>query len=244
MILQAQKVSISFGSFKAVDNVSLSLENGCRHALIGPNGAGKTTLINLLSGAIKPHTGVITLQDLDITNLSMSLRAKSGLLRTYQINTLFEDLTVLQSVLVPVFVQQQKSLCWWRSLRRQSTSIERAYYWLEYLGLAKIADQKVRYLPYGQQRLLEIALALACEPKVLLLDEPAAGLPTAEGMQMLETINKLPSDLAVLLIEHDMDIVFKFANKITVLAQGSVIAQGTPKEIKSNADVQEVYLGN
>ena len=244
MILQAQNISISFGSFKAVDNVSLSLENGARHALIGPNGAGKTTLINLLSGAIKPQSGSIQLQKENITNLAMSTRANLGLVRTYQINTLFADLTVLQSLLVPVFVQQKKSLCWWRSLRRQAPSLERAYYWLEYLGLEKLADHKVRYLPYGQQRLLEIALALACEPKVLLLDEPAAGLPSAEGMQMLETINKLPSDLAVLLIEHDMDIVFKFANQITVLAQGAVIAQGTPEQIKSNTDVQQVYLGN
>lgn len=244
MILQAQQLSVSFGNFKAVDNVDLSLQHGARHALIGPNGAGKTTLINMLSGAIMPQTGKINLQQQDITNLTMTSRAQLGLVRTYQINTLFPDLTVLQSILIPVLQQQKKSLCWWQSLRRQNTSNEKAYHWLSYLGLEGIAKQKVRYLPYGQQRLLEIALALACEPKVLLLDEPAAGLPAADGRQILETINKLPLNIAILLIEHDMDIVFNFANQLTVLAQGAVIAQGPPEQIKSNPDVQEVYLGN
>ena len=241
--LETRNVSKAFGKLVVSDNVSLALPRGARHALIGPNGAGKTTLINLITGILMPDTGAVLLNGEDITALEPNARVKRGLSRTFQINTLFPQLTPLESVTAAICERDGKSGRWLTSLAGHGAAIDEAFELLSRVGLAEAATKPTRDLAYGQQRLLEIALALATKPKVLLLDEPAAGVPKSESAALFDVIAALPEDISILFIEHDMNLVFSFASSITVLVQGAILTEGTPDEIAHDPRVREVYLG-
>jgi branched-chain amino acid transport system ATP-binding protein len=241
--LRTEGLTKRWGLFHANSDVSLTLRSGARHALIGPNGAGKTTLINLLSGALEPSAGQVFLEGEDITRLPQHLRVKRGMTRTFQINTLFAGLTVLESVLLAICERKGLQGRMFSTLASLHPEIEEAQALLATLRLARDADTPTRSLAYGRQRLVEIALALATGPRVLLLDEPAAGIPSAESAELFEVIAALPRDVTILFIEHDMSLVFRFAEWITVLAGGEVLAEGTPAQIAADARVREVYLG-
>lgn len=243
-VLQARELSVSFGKLNAVHAVTLTLQEGERHALIGPNGAGKTTLINILTGGVAPDRGQVLLDGRDVTQWTADERSRRGLVRTFQVNSLFPDLTPLLSLVLAICEREDIGHQWWRSLLRQTAAFDEAAYWLSQLDLDGVASKPVAHLTYGQQRLLEIALALACRPRVLILDEPAAGLPAYQSRAMLDVINALPDDISVLLIEHDMHLVFGFAHTISVLAQGEIIARGTPDQIAADPGVRRIYLGN
>ena len=242
-LLRIQGLSYSFGELRANDGVDLDVARGARHALIGPNGAGKTTLINLLSGRLAPTSGHIELAGRPITHLSEDARVRRGLARTFQINALFPALSARESILLAVFEQQRMAGRWWRAVRAHTAQRAIADELLGRLGLEADADRPVRELAYGRQRLLEIALALATRPQVLLLDEPAAGLPTAAGIELYEVLGRLPADMSIVLIEHDMDLVFRFARTITVLVGGRVLCEGPPDRVAADPLVREVYLG-
>jgi branched-chain amino acid transport system ATP-binding protein len=242
--LQTQGLGIRFGDFRAVDEVSLTLEPGARQALIGPNGAGKTTLINLLTGVLRPSAGRIRLGGEDIGALSCDRRARLGLVRTFQINTLFPSLTPLLSVMLAISEREGLGAVWWRPLRRHTAVRDEAHALLARLRLDAQADVPVAELAYGKQRLLEIALALAARPRILLLDEPAAGVPVDESGELFEVIDQLPADISVLFIEHDMNLVFRFSRRISVLVAGRILAEGSPAEIARDPLVREVYLGS
>jgi len=224
-------------------DIDLHLPQGVRYALIGPNGAGKTTLINLITGMLRPDAGRIALGEEDITSLKPDARVKRGLARTFQINTLFPHLTALEAVTLAVLEREGHSKTWWRPLPAYRGAIDEAHCILRPLNLEKAAYRLTRELAYGQQRLLEIALALATRPRVLLLDEPAAGVPKDESAELFEAISGLAQDLTVLFIEHDMNVVFRFASRIIVMVGGRILVQGSPQEIAANARVREVYLG-
>ncbi len=241
--LQTIGLCKSFGALPVANDINFSLEPGARHALIGPNGAGKTTFINLITGRLAPSSGQILLGGKDITRLSQSARVKRRLGRTFQINTLFKGLPVLENVALAVGERQGVAGDMFRVAGSHRGVVEEAYHLLESLRLGNDALLPVKELPYGKQRLVEIAIALGLRPSVLLLDEPAAGVPSAETEIILNVIENLPGDIAVLIIEHDMDLVFRFARKITVLVQGAVLVEGTPDEIAADARVREVYLG-
>jgi branched-chain amino acid transport system ATP-binding protein len=226
-----------FGAIRVANDIHFRLEPGARHALIGPNGAGKTTFVNLLTGRLTPSEGRILLNGQDVTRASQAARARRGLGRTFQINNLFPALTVLENVRLAV--AEHRGL-----LTARRALIEEAYATLTKLGLSGDASAVVRELSYGKQRLVEIAIALASEPSVLLLDEPAAGVPGSESGIILDVIGQLPADMAVLMIEHDMELVFRFANRITVLVRGTILVEGTPQEIVADPRVREVYLGS
>ncbi|MBY6262802.1 ABC transporter ATP-binding protein [Azospirillum sp. 412522] len=242
--LATEGLSVNFGALLATRNVSLDLPVGARHALIGPNGAGKTTLINLLTGLLRPSAGAIRLHGATITHATPAERVRRGLVRTFQINSLFPALTPLESVTLAVCERRGLTRSWLSRLSRRTDAIDEAHALLDRLGLGPDAERPTRELAYGRQRLVEIALALACEPRVLLLDEPAAGVPARESAELFEVIASLPRDLAILFIEHDMDLVFRFADRITVLVGGQVLCHGTPAEIAENPEVQRVYLGS
>jgi branched-chain amino acid transport system ATP-binding protein len=241
--LRTVGLSKAFGAFKANSDISLSFAAGARHALIGPNGAGKTTFINLLTGYLTPTAGEVYLGDEDVTALPQHARVKRGMTRTFQINTLFPGLTVLESVVLAACEREKRGGVWWRTVAAEHTAIEEARQLLDRLKLLADADVPTRNLPYGKQRLLEIALALATRPSVLLLDEPAAGIPTGESAELFGVIARLPREVTILFIEHDMSLVFRFAERITVLVGGSVLVEGTPDEIAKDQRVREVYLG-
>jgi branched-chain amino acid transport system ATP-binding protein len=232
-----------FGSLKVTENVGLQLSVGGRHALIGPNGAGKSTLINLLTGVIQPTGGTILLNGKRIDRLPTEERIGRGLGRTFQINALFPHLTPLEAIMLAVARRAGALGKPLRALHRHSEIIDEAYQLAVKLGLGDACLKRTADLPYGRQRLLEIALALAGRPTVLLLDEPAAGIPSGESYEVMEAIEALPSDIAVLFIEHDMELVFRFAERITVLVAGSILREGTPGEIAEDPEVQRVYLG-
>ena len=242
--LRTQGLGIRFGAFQAVSDVSLSLEPGARQALIGPNGAGKTTLINLLTGVFKPTNGSIHMGERDITRLSCDKRARMGLARTFQINTLFPSLTPLLSVVLAISEREGLGATWWRPLKGCSAVFDEAHALLGTLRLDSLADVPVAELAYGKQRLLEIALALAAKPRILLLDEPAAGVPEDESGELFEVIAELPQDISVLFIEHDMKLVFRFSRRISVLVGGRILTEGTPSDIGADPRVREVYLGS
>ena len=241
--LRTEGLSKSFGALKATSDVTLAFPPGARHALIGPNGAGKTTLINLLTGALPPTSGDVFLGEERITALPQHERAKRGMTRTFQINTLFPGLTVLESVVLAICERKGRAKIWHRTVAGQREEIEEAQSLLQMLRLAADGDTLTRNLPYGKQRLTEIALALATRPKILLLDEPAAGIPASESAELFGVIAALPRDVTILFIEHDMELVFRFAERITVLVGGKVLTDGTPAEIAADARVREVYLG-
>jgi branched-chain amino acid transport system ATP-binding protein len=232
-----------FGSLVVAQDVTLALPQGVRYALIGPNGAGKTTLINLITGMLRPDAGQIFLGDRDITSLAPDARVKRGLARTFQINSLFPSLSALEAVTLAVCERRGDAETWWRSLPSYGEAIDEAYGILASLRLAADCYQPTRELAYGRQRLLEIALALATRPKVLLLDEPAAGVPKDESADLFEAISGLASELTVLFIEHDMNVVFRFASRIIVMVGGRILVEGSPEEIARNPEVRTVYLG-
>jgi ABC-type branched-subunit amino acid transport system ATPase component len=242
-VLSAKNLNKRFGSLVVAEALSLELPAGVRYALIGPNGAGKTTLINLLTGMLAPDSGRIFLDGGEITGLQPDARVRQGLARTFQINTLFPRLTPLESVAIAVLERERQAHNWWRGLPAFAPAIDEAQGILERLRLAAVADRPTRELAYGQQRLLEIALALATRPRVLLLDEPAAGVPKDESAELFGVIAGLARELTILFIEHDMNVVFRFASRIIVMVGGRILLEGTPEEVQSDARVREVYLG-
>jgi branched-chain amino acid transport system ATP-binding protein len=241
--LAAHGLAKSFGSLVVASDIEIELPKGVRYALIGPNGAGKTTLINLMTGMLRPDAGRILLDDADITALPPEQRVRLGLVRTYQINSLFPHLTALESVTLAVCERSRAARTWWRQLAAYQPEIDEAYDILSTLKLGSVCHRLTRELAYGQQRLLEIALALATRPKVLLLDEPAAGVPREESNELFAAIAGLSRDITVLFIEHDMELVFRFATRVIVMVGGRVLLEGAAQEIASDPRVRAVYLG-
>ncbi|KAB2881641.1 MAG: ABC transporter ATP-binding protein [Pseudorhodoplanes sp.] len=243
IVLETRNLEKRFGGIIATGNVSLSIEKGARHALIGPNGAGKTTIINLLTGVLPPTSGTILLEDKDITGLSTHARVRLGLARTFQINQLFPDLSPLQTLGLAVSERLGYGHDWWRVTGSKPAVMAEVVDLLERFHLGDVMEDPTAQLPYGKQRLLEIAVAIACRPRVLLLDEPAAGVPEGEREDILAAVAALPSDVTVLLIEHDMDLVFSFADRISVLVNGRLFVEGRPEEVAQDPRVKAVYLG-
>ena len=243
VVLETISLVKQFNGILASDNVSLQIEKGARHALIGPNGAGKTTLINLLTGVSRPTSGSILLDGEDISDLPTYKRVRRGIVRTFQINQLFSDLTPLETIGLAVSERRGQGLDWWRIVGSRPDLVAEVVEILEHFRLTDVIDKRTAILPYGKQRLLEIAVAIACRPRVLLLDEPAAGVPEDERHEILAAVAALPNDVSVLLIEHDMDIVFSFADRISVLVNGALFVEGTPQEVAHDARVKAVYLG-
>ncbi|MSP90083.1 MAG: ABC transporter ATP-binding protein [Alphaproteobacteria bacterium] len=241
--LETRGLSKNFGALAVARAIDFRLEPGARHALIGPNGAGKTTLINLITGRLAPTSGQVFLAGTDVTGLAEASRVKRGLARTFQITMLFKGLTVLENVTMAVGEREGTTANMIRPAGSRREIVEEAYGLLERLGIASDALRLVRELPYGRQRLAEIAMALALKPKVLLLDEPAAGVPSSESTVILDVVGALPEDIAVLIIEHDMELVFRFARRITVLVEGAILTEGTPAEIAADERVRQAYLG-
>ena len=242
-ILETRNLVKRFGALAVTRDVNLSLQKGARHALIGPNGAGKTTLVNLITGVLRPNGGQVLLDGADVTHRTQAERVKRGLARTFQINQLFRELTVLENVVMSVAERTGAAATLWRRASTNTAAIDEAMEILTRLNLDDHALTPVRKLPYGRQRLVEIAITLGQRPVVLLLDEPAAGVPSAESHIILDVIGGLADDIAILIIEHDMDIVFRFAKSITVLVSGGVLVEGTPDEIARDPRVKAVYLG-
>lgn len=243
VVLRADQLVKRFGGITATDQVSLTLRRGARHALIGPNGAGKTTLINLLTGVLAPTSGRIELLGQDISHLAPHRRVQRGLVRTFQINQLFASRTPLETLAMVVSQQRGQGWRWWSALGTDQAVVARCESLLELFRLSAVMHQRTSELAYGKRRLLEMAIALACEPRVLLLDEPVAGVPAGEREELLQTVAALPAAVSVLLIEHDMDLVFGFADRITVLVNGAVLCEGSPQAIADDTRVREVYLG-
>lgn len=243
-VVETRNLLKKFGGITATDHVNLKLRQGARHALIGPNGAGKTTLINLMTGVLPATAGQIFLEGQEISHMAPHLRVRQGLVRTFQINQLFDSMTPLETL--AMVISQQKGLGGraWQALGAKADVVHRAEELLELFHLQAVHDQVTSQMPYGKRRLLEMAIALACEPRVLLLDEPVAGVPAGEREELLRTVAQLPKDVSVLLIEHDMDLVFDFAETITVLVNGAVLTEGTPKDIANDPQVKTVYLGH
>jgi branched-chain amino acid transport system ATP-binding protein len=241
--LTVSGITKRFGGLVASDDISIELPRGARRALIGPNGAGKTTLIGILSGALKPDAGSIAVFGEDITRISAASRVKSGLVRTFQVSSLFAKLSVLDNVFLASSEHSGSSRRFWNPAWRCKNQIDKASQIIERLGLADDMHRPVAEIAYGRQRLVEIAIALSLEARVLLLDEPAAGIPTAEIEMLLEVIDALPREMTILLIEHDMDIVRRFADQVTVMVQGKVLLTGSPCDVMESPVVQSVYLG-
>jgi branched-chain amino acid transport system ATP-binding protein len=241
--LETRGLEKHFGGLKVTRELSLRIEQGARHALIGPNGAGKTTVINLLTGVLKPDGGRILLEGNDITDLPVHARVLRGLSRTFQINQLYNDLTPLETIGLAVSERLGRGGDWWRRMgTRDDVNAEIAEN-LERFHLLDVMNELTATLPYGKQRLLEIAVAIAARPRVLLLDEPAAGVPESERHDILRAVASLPRDVTVLLIEHDMDLVFSFADRISVLVSGALLVEGPPDEVARDPQVKAVYLG-
>jgi branched-chain amino acid transport system ATP-binding protein len=241
--LETQGLVRRFGGLVATDDVSFRLEQGARHALIGPNGAGKTTFINLLTGVLAPSAGRIFLEGEDITHLPPEQRVRRGLVRTFQINQLFPAMTPVETLGLAVSERMGNGRDWWRITGSKSAVLDEVVAVADRFNLTDVLDEQTSRLPYGKQRLLEIALAFACRPRVLLLDEPAAGVPEAERQELLAAVAALPREVSVLLIEHDMDLVFSFADRISVLVNGALLTEGTVEEVSTDPNVRAVYLG-
>jgi branched-chain amino acid transport system ATP-binding protein len=243
-LLDVKNLKMNFGGLKVTNDVTLTLTRGCRTALIGPNGAGKTTLINLIAGAYKPHSGSITLMGHDVTTLKDTERVRLGLIRSFQITRLFQDMSVIDHVALAILQRDGKSSGMFRSYHGMPDVVGEAMEALTRLRLDALANRVVAHIAYGQQRLLEIAIALVLKPKVLLLDEPAAGIPSSDMDRVVTALDELPADLAVLLIDHDMDLVRKFAQEVVVMSSGAVIFRGTPDQLGSDPKVRSAYLGD
>jgi len=242
-VLSTRGLKKSFGSLVVAHDVNLALPQGVRYALIGPNGAGKTTLINLITGMLRPDAGQIFLGGEEITSLKPEERVGRGLARTFQINTLFPHLSALEAVTLAVSERQGHAGAWWRRLSAYREAVDEAHGILSSLMLGQDCYRLTRELAYGQQRLVEIALALAAKPRVLLLDEPAAGVPRDESAELFSAISGLSREITVLFIEHDMNVVFRFASRIIVMVGGRVLVEGAPDQIAADPRVREVYLG-
>jgi len=241
--LETRGLCKSFGALQVANSIDFRLERGARHALIGPNGAGKTSFVNLVTGALAPSAGQVLIDGTEVTDLPQSERVKRGLARTFQVTALFRRLTALENVTLGIAEREGVADdLFWPSGRHKRV-IEEAYAVLESLDLADDALRPVNMLAYGRQRLVEIAVSLALAPKVLLLDEPAAGVPSGESGTIIEVIERLPPEIALLIIEHDMDLVFRVAQRITVMVQGGVLVEGRPEEIARDPEVRRVYLG-
>ncbi|MEQ8709848.1 MAG: ABC transporter ATP-binding protein [Rhodospirillales bacterium] len=241
--LQLTGLDKHFGALHVTRGVDLTLEAGARHALIGPNGAGKTTLVNLVTGMLTPDAGKVSLNGRDITGLGQAERVRAGIARTFQINQLFRGLSALENVVLALSEREGIARQIWQPAGTNSAILDEAMAILSSLGVGADAGKTISGLPYGRQRLIEIAITLALKPRVLLLDEPAAGVPSVESDVILDVIAGLPSDIAILIIEHDMDVVFRFASRISVLVDGGVLTEGTPDEIARDPEVRAVYLG-
>jgi len=243
VVLETKNLVKKFGAFAATNDVSLKVERGARQALIGPNGAGKTTLINLLTGIYEPTSGSVHLDGEDITGIASHQRVRRGIVRTFQINQLFNEMTPVQSLALTVSNQLGISSRIWRSLGHDERVATRCDELLKQFHLDDVRDVEVRHLAYGKRRQLEIATALACAPRVLLLDEPVAGVPEGERQQIFDIVNALPAEVTILLIEHDMDLVFNFARTVSVLVNGALFAEGPVDAISNDPRVKAVYLG-
>jgi len=242
-LLETRRLCRNFGALAAARDVDFRLEAGARHALIGPNGAGKTTFVNLITGLISPTSGAVLLKGRDITRVAPAGRVKLGIARTFQINRLFRRLSVLENIYLSVAERVGAAGSMFRPAGRRRDVVDESMHLLETLKLADSARRPIRELPYGRQRLVELAIALGLRPDVLLLDEPAAGVPSAESHIIVDALDALPGHIGVLVIDHDMDLVFRFASRITVLVNGAVFASGPPREIGSDPAVRAVYLG-
>jgi len=241
--LETRGLGKQFGGLKVTRDLSLKIEQGARHALIGPNGAGKTTVINLLTGVLKPNSGRILLEGNDITDLPVHVRVLRGLSRTFQINQLYADLTPIETIGLAVAERLGRGGDWWRVMGSRADVNAEIAENLERFHLTDVMNEATATLPYGKQRLLEIAVAIASRPRVLLLDEPAAGVPASQRHDILASVAALPREVTVLLIEHDMDVVFSFADRISVLVNGAMLVEGTPEEVARDPQVKAVYLG-
>jgi branched-chain amino acid transport system ATP-binding protein len=241
--LETRELTKSFGALTVANTINFRLELGARHALIGPNGAGKTSFVDLVTGVLRPNAGHILLDGADITHLTQATRVKRGLVRTFQITALFRRLSVLENVTLAICEREGVGGDLLRPAGRHRAAIEEAFALLESLALADEALRPVNTLAYGRLRLVEIAVSLGLRPKVLLLDEPAAGVPSGESGMIIDVIERLPPDIALLIIEHDMDLVFRLAQRITVMVQGSIMVEGPPEAIAADPEVRRVYLG-
>ncbi|MFD4741887.1 ABC transporter ATP-binding protein [Streptomyces virginiae] len=242
-LLELRSVSRRFGSFTAVDEVSLTVRPGARHAIIGPNGAGKSTLFGLISGTLPVSGGTILLGGQDVTRLPVHRRVGLGTAATFQHSSLFLRETVLENVLLAALLRTGRGLGGWRKVSARATEIDRARSLLDRVGLPDRHDLMVGTLSHGERRQLEVAVALATEPRLLLLDEPAAGMSPAETERLTELIAALPAEVTVLLVEHDLDMVFELADTVTVLHLGRHLTTGTPDHVRASAEVQRAYLG-
>ncbi len=242
-MLETRSLEKRFGGIVAASAISITIAKGARHALIGPNGAGKTTFVNLLTGVLRPSGGEILLDGAPITHLPPHRRVRLGIARTFQINQLFADLTPIETLGLAISERHGSGRDWWRVVGTRAGVTAEIAELLERFRLTDVMAERTATLPYGKQRLLEIAVAFACRPRVLLLDEPAAGVPEAERHDILATIAALPADVTVVLIEHDMDIVFSFADRISVLVNGTLFVEGPPDEVARDPRVKAVYLG-
>ena len=243
-IFDVRNLKKTFGGFVVTNDVSLSMAPGDRVALIGPNGAGKTTFVNLVTGNILPNAGSVMLCGEDVTRLGPTQRVRRGLVRSFQVTRLFPEMTPEEHVVLAILQREGRSGRMFVSHRAMPDVMQEGHALLSRLGIAHLARHRVSEIAYGQQRLLELALALALKPKVLLLDEPAAGVPQSDTARIEQAIADLPSDLAVLMIEHDMDLVFRFAKRVVVLAAGEIIFDGSPDAVTKDARVRQAYLGS
>jgi len=243
MTLEVRGLSKQFGSLEVVRDVTFQLEEGARCALIGPNGAGKTTMINLICGRLAPSRGEIRLAGRNVTAMAEAARVKAGIGRTFQVTSLFRRLTVEENIALAVAERGGLAGRLWPDRRTRARVDARVSQILATLHLQDEGRRRVELLPYGIQRMVELAIALALEPTILLLDEPAAGVPAAEAGVIFDAIARLPASMAILLIEHDIDIVFRFARRVAVLVAGEILVEGTPAEIRDHAQVRALYLG-
>ncbi|WP_350297187.1 ABC transporter ATP-binding protein [Limnohabitans sp. Rim8] len=242
-VLKTRNLSMAFGGVKVFNNLDFELMRGECHAIIGPNGAGKTTFVAIITGLLSPTSGEVLLDGQDVTRHSVKQRVAEGIVRTFQINTLFDSLTPLESVVIAICQRDKVAKPSFRAIKHLHSQIDEAYTLLEKFGLADDANVATQLLPYGKQRVLEVVLAYALRPRVLLLDEPAAGLSTSQGRALFEQVVTLAQGTTVLFIEHDMNLVFSYATRVSVFAGGTVIANGTPDEIRAHAGVRDAYLG-